>query len=173
MHPSTVRLPCQPNTTLLLLRGCRAPSLDYTSQNSAFLPIATLLYAALRLRSYCNTAVRSFEVAIVHPTLLLRASVRRLQWVLCEHVLPTHHAFCCCCELYSSSCCLCCRSCLATAMGVCYASAMFYAEISPFFVTWAAEINPLLTIRPCYGYALHTPPCIFVRYFRALHKNYW
>ena len=52
--------------------------------------------------------------------------------------------------------CLCCSS-LATTAGVCYelsrfplcqaswSSQMFYEEISYFFVTWAAEINPLLT----------------------------
>ena len=45
VHPSTVRLPCQPNTTLLLFRSCRALSLDYTPHNYAFLPFATLLYA--------------------------------------------------------------------------------------------------------------------------------
>ena len=43
LHPSTVRLPCQPNTTLLLLRGWRSPSLDHTPQNFAFFPAATLL----------------------------------------------------------------------------------------------------------------------------------
>ena len=51
LHPSTVRLPCQRNTTLLLLTGCRSSSLDYTPQSYAFRATATLLYAALRLRS--------------------------------------------------------------------------------------------------------------------------
>ena len=51
MLPNTVQLPCHPNTTLLLLGGCRVPFLHCTPQNSAFLPSATLLYAALRLRS--------------------------------------------------------------------------------------------------------------------------
>ena len=43
---------CRANLTLplLLLRGCRSPSLDYTPQE-------------LCLSSYCNAAVRGFEVA--------------------------------------------------------------------------------------------------------------
>ena len=101
LHPNTVRLPCHPNTTLLLLRGCRAPSLD-----------CRLHPTELCLLSCDNTAVRGFEVALVHPTLFLRASVRLLQCVRCARVLPTHHAFGCCCELHSSSSssCLFCRS---------------------------------------------------------------
>ena len=62
LHPHIGRLPCQSNTTLLLLlRGCRAPSLHYIPQNSAFLPIATLLYAALRL---CSCSQHSFSVPL-------------------------------------------------------------------------------------------------------------
>ena len=51
LHPSTVRLPCQRNTTMLLLRGCSSPSLDYIPQNYAIYAIATPLFAGLRLRS--------------------------------------------------------------------------------------------------------------------------
>ena len=77
LHPSTVRLPCQRNTTLLLLRGCRSSSLEYTPQNTAFRAISTLLYAALRLRS-CTQQSSSVPLCVCYSASAAQTCFRHI-----------------------------------------------------------------------------------------------